>query len=121
MNNVDILKQRIKDHEQEEENRTICILELPFAVEESTVAEYFKRCDGGVRRLEITRSAALVFSSAYVEFNNHRGRRKALRIASRFAEEYEVIIVTAEDFMDDRIPTRQECYEGPRMNGCFCM
>lgn len=87
------------------------MLELPFVVEEDEVNGFFKKCDGGVKYAEITRSGALVFSAAFVEFNKPKGKKKAIDMAWHFVQEFDVIVVSAEDFLEDQIPTREELLE----------
>jgi hypothetical protein len=96
-------------------------LELPFVVEEDEVIGFFKKCDGGVKHVEITRSGALVFSAAYVEFNKPKGKKKCIDMAWHFVEEFDVIVVSAEDFLEDQIPTREMLLEkarGKKKGGC---
>ncbi|EFC39049.1 hypothetical protein NAEGRDRAFT_81388 [Naegleria gruberi] len=110
-NNTSMMKQRLneeKDKDPEFLKRTICVLELPFVVDEQQVGNFFKKCDGGVKRLEIIRSGALVFSAAFVEFNKQKGKKKAIELSEKVGQEYDVIILSSEDFLEDKIPTRKE-------------
>jgi len=62
--------------------------------------------------LEIIRSGALVFSAAFVEFNKQKGKKKAIELSEKVGQEYDVIILSAEDFLEDKIPTRKTVSTG---------
>ncbi|KAF0982852.1 hypothetical protein FDP41_010831 [Naegleria fowleri] len=125
-NNTSIMKARLNEEKEKDPEflkRAICVLELPFVVDEQQVGNFFKKCDGGVKRLEIIRSGALVFSAAFVEFNKQKGKKKAIELSEKVGQEYDVIILSAEDFLEDKIPTRREVSKTPQnktQNGGPC-
>jgi hypothetical protein len=119
-NNITLLKRKLNEKCNADKTflqRAICVLELPFVVEEEEVNGFFKKCDGGVKYVEITRSGALVFSAAFVEFNKPKGKKKAVEMAWHFVEEFDVIVVSAEEFLEDQIPTREELLASAKDKG----
>ncbi|KAL9645250.1 hypothetical protein ABK040_002450 [Willaertia magna] len=119
-NNTSLLKRKLneeKDKDPEFLKRAIVVLELPFVVDENQVQNFFKKCDGGLKRLEIIRSGALVFSAAFIEFNKQKGKKKAMELSDKVGQEYDVIIVPAEDFLEDKIPTRKDYKDQAQKSG----